>query len=135
MSAFETRQTHIHICECLAALSAVHCCREDLRGLRLLHFVDNQGALANLIAGASRCRDVAAVVMWYQLICIHANVAPWLEYVETHLNIGDVPSRELQAFVNHALARRLGITSVELASLPPMEDIPSTPPPPLPLLA
>ena len=60
--------------------------------------------------------------MWYQLLCLHSNIAPWLEYVETHLNIGDLPSRLLQAFLDHPAAARLRIATVEPASLPPLED-------------
>ena len=106
--------------EALAARSALYACKDELRGLRLLHFIDNQSAQANLIAGSSRCSDVATIVVWYQLPGVDANVTPWFEYVESHLNISDLPSRLLEAFVNHPLAKRLGIKRGSDASLPPL---------------
>ena len=39
--SFQERKTQIHIGEALAALSALYSCRSLLRGLRILHFVDN----------------------------------------------------------------------------------------------
>ena len=126
MECFQERKTQIHIGKALAALSALFSCQEKLRGLRVLHFVDNQAALANLISGSSGCLDIAAVVVWYQILAARLGACPWFEYVESHLNISDLPSRMLAAFVNHTLARKLGIRQVEDACLPAMED---TPPP------
>ena len=94
-----------------------------LRGLKLLHFVDNQGALANLIAGSAGAMDVAGVVAWYQCLTVSGQILPWFEYVESHLNLADVPSRLLDAFVTDPLAKALGISSVLPARLPPLEDL------------
>ena len=118
--------------EALAALSAVYCCWALLRNLRVLHFVDNQGALANLIAGSAGAMDVAGVVAWYQALTVSGNILPWFEYVESHLNLADVPSRLLDKFVEDPLAKVLGISSVLPARLSPMEDSPLAicPPPP-----
>ena len=124
VAAFTARQTQIHIGEALAALSVLFVCQDSVAGLRVLHFVDNQAALANLIAGSSSCLDCAAVVVWYQLLTTDAAICPWFEYVESHLNIADLPSRLLLAFAEHPLAKQLGILTVEEASLPPMEDSP-----------
>ena len=125
--AFVQRETQIHIGEALAALSALFCCREKLKGLRVLHFIDNQAALANLISGSAKALDIAAVVVWYQVLATSLSACPWFEYVESHLNISDLPSRLLKAFVNHSLAKKLGIRRVVDASLPPMEDTPLAP--------
>ena len=122
VAAFDQRETQIHMGEALAALSAVYSCWDLLRGLKVLHFVDNQGALANLIAGSAGAMDVAGVVAWYQVLTVSGNILPWFEYVESHLNLADVPSRLLDAFAADPLAKALGISSVLPARLPPLED-------------
>ena len=122
VAAFDERECQIHMGEALAALSAVYSCWTSLRGLRVLHFVDNQGALANLIAGSAGSMDVAGVVGWYQILTVSGHILPWFEYVESHLNLADVPSRLLDKFVEDPLARALGITEVLPARLPPLED-------------
>ena len=130
IAAFDQRETQIHMGESLAALSAVYCCWTYLRNLRVLHFVDNQGALANLIAGSAGAMDVAGVVAWYQVLTVSGNILPWFEYVESHLNLADVPSRLLDKFVEDPLAKVLGISSVLPARLPPMDSPLAICPPP-----
>ena len=122
LAAFESRKTQIHIGEAIAALSALFSCRERVKGLRLLHFIDNTAALANIISGSAKSLDIAAVVVWYQILAVELSACPWFEYVESHLNVSDLPSRLLQSFSSHVLAKKLGIKHVEEASLPEMED-------------
>ena len=44
-----------------------HPCADAHRSHRILHFVDNQGALIRLIGGSAKCDDAAAVACMYQL--------------------------------------------------------------------
>ena len=64
------------------------------------------------------------MVVWYQILAAELKACPWFEYVESHLNVSDLPSRLLAAFVGHALARKLNIRKVEEACLPAIEDMP-----------
>ena len=77
----------------LGALSAIHSCSQVLAGNRLLHFVDNQGALASLIHGFSSQDDCCSLACLYQLTAAEAGVRVWLEYVESEANLADGPSR------------------------------------------
>ena len=62
---------------------------------RLLHFVDNQPALASLIGGKGADADVAAIACVYQLLLTALGVSAWLEFVESDSNLADGPSRLL----------------------------------------
>ena len=48
---FQDRANQIMAGELLGALLAIFTCGPRLKGCRVLHFVDNQGALASLISG------------------------------------------------------------------------------------
>ena len=109
------RKTQIHIAEVLAAVSLVFTLSSELSGMRLWHFVDNQGALANLIAGSAAAMDIAGAIAAYHLIAVKHGIMPWLEYVESDLNVSDGPSRELENFALSITAAKLGITMMERA--------------------
>ena len=64
---FKERKTQIFIGELLGAFSALHTCGPSVAGHRLVHFVDNQGALAALIGGFSTDPDTSAVACSCQL--------------------------------------------------------------------
>ena len=113
------RETQIHATELIAALSAVFSMRKELAGMRVLHFIDNQGALSNLISGRAASRDVAALVVLHQMYLLQMSSISWYEYVETHLNCSDGPSRELRDFALSHLAYVLQVNMKE-AELPPI---------------
>ena len=52
---------------------------------------------------------------------------PWLEYVESDLNVSDGPSRELENFPITEIASQLGITDMERAELPDFETFFASP--------
>ena len=56
--------------------------------------MDNTGALASLIAGASSVWDVSAVVAVYQALVAKLNCRVWLEHVESATNVSDGVSRD-----------------------------------------
>ena len=124
---FKTRKNQIFIGELLGALSAVHTCRSQLHGHRLLHFVDNQGALAALISGFSSQDDCCSVACLYQLIAAEAGIRPWFEYVESEANIADGPSRVGAAWSDSAEAVQISCT-MEPARLPDLSRLFNAPP-------
>ena len=111
----------------LAAVSLVFALSSELSGMRLLHFVDNQGALANLIAGSAAAMDIAGAIAAYNLIAVKHGIMPWLEYVESDLNVSDGPSRELENLTLSKTAAKLGITLMERAKLPDFESFFASP--------
>ena len=91
---FGVRQNYIQQLETLAALavymSAPSCL---LAGKLILHFVDNQGALSNLISCSSRDYDCSWMVHEFALISSRLACGVWFEYVRSAANISDLPSR------------------------------------------
>ena len=123
---FKERKTQIFIGELLGALSALYSCGHSIERHRLLHFVDNQGALAALIGGFSTDTDTSAVACAYQLLVATLGVRVWFEYVESEANISDGPSRLGLAWGQTREALQLGVT-MEEASLPQVEHLGSAP--------
>ena len=89
---------------------------------RLLHFVDNQPALASLIGGKGADADVAAIACVYQLLLTALGVSAWLEFVESDSNLADGPSRLLAGWLQTPEARMLRCTH-EAARLPDLTDL------------
>ena len=71
------RKSQICIGEMLGAPSAIWTLRAELRGKRVLLFVDNQAALAALIGGASAAEDTAAVACLFQLLLAQCGTMAW----------------------------------------------------------
>ena len=119
---FRQRETQIFIGELIGALSALHSVREALFGHRVIHFVDNQGALSALIGGFSTDPDTSAIACMYQLIAASCSVRVWFEYVESEANIADGPSREGVAWGSSPLACAIDC-SMERAALPDLSSL------------
>ena len=56
------------------------------------------------------------------MVCTRFAIDLWLEYVESHLNVGDGPSRELQRFALSDLALEWGIETTA-AQLPQLDRL------------
>ena len=119
---FRARKTQILVGELLGALSGVFSCSDALRNGRLLHFVDNQPAVATLIGGKGTDPDVAAIACVYQLLLTALGVSAWLEFVESESNLADGPSRLLADWLHSPEARMLRCTH-EPARLPDLTDL------------
>ena len=77
----------------LAAVAVYLSLADDLRGRRVVHFVDNMAAMAALTNGYSRVVDAAKIVHAFSSWCAGAQVSVWFEYVRSKANIADLPSR------------------------------------------
>ena len=108
--------------ELLGAVAALWSNREVLKGRRVLHFVDNQPALATLISGAAKDFDSAASAFLFHLASIEIEAKIWLEYVDSDSNISDGPSRLLDEWASSELCRRLGAKKAK-TFLPDFTDL------------
>ena len=123
---FKERKTQIFIGELLGALSALFSCQDDVRGHRLIHFVDNQGALASLIGGFSSDPDTSSVACMYQLLVAQLGCRVWFEWVESDSNISDGPSRLGLEWARTPECISLGCT-MEPARLPDLNHLTAAP--------
>ena len=83
--------------ELAAALIGVIVALQEFKGDIILLNIDNQAAMHSLIRGNSK-QDTAAKLCqatWFAPTTLKTSSAPisWLEYVPSHLNIADRPSR------------------------------------------
>jgi hypothetical protein len=86
--------TLIQQLEIAAAVGAYQSCPELLRGEAVLHFVDNTGALSNLIHGYASRPDCGRLVNALHLTLAALQTQTWFEWVPSKENVADVPSRE-----------------------------------------
>ncbi len=123
---FETRMTQIAIGETLAAISAFYSVPELFQNVDILHFVDNQSALASIISGSSKAEDIGAIACLYHLILGARGSRSWLEYVESSANLSDGLSRMGERWCRTKLASELGavVRPAVLPALPCLRRAP-----------
>ena len=118
-------KTYIGQLELLAAVAVYYSIDpSDLRDRKVIHWIDNTGALAAMVKGYARQIDSARIVHAFAALAITLNISPWFEYVRTKANIADLPSREgLQGyclFEDTEFVPKLGSTRVVMR-MPPMD--------------
>ena len=59
----------------------------------VIHFIDNTGALSNLVHGYSSLPDCGRVANSYHLALAQLRCKVWLEWVPSKANVADIPSR------------------------------------------
>ena len=117
-------KTYIGQLELLAAVSVYYSIDpSELRDRKVIHWIDNTGALAAMVKGYARKTDCARIVHAFSALVIRLGVSTWFEYVRTKANLADLPSREglqgYEQFEDTEFAPALGSTRVEM-HLPPM---------------
>ena len=85
--------------ELLVMVTAYLSFPEILRGRQVLHHVDNAAAIAAAINGYSSKVDLAHMANMYNLVVALMDVDAWVEYVASHANIADIPSKLGNEFV------------------------------------
>ena len=65
-----------------------------LYGRRVIHFVDNTVALSKSVHGYANEPDMAAVVNSIHTCDAALGVEAWFEWVPSHANVSDLPSRD-----------------------------------------
>ena len=93
ISKWLPKQTYMGQLELLAAPVALATWHDQLKGKRLIHFVDNDSASACLVRGYSPLVDSCALVGEYWLTACYYSIDPYIERVESKSNIADGPSR------------------------------------------
>uniref|UniRef100_A0A7S4F9Y6 Uncharacterized protein n=1 Tax=Chrysotila carterae TaxID=13221 RepID=A0A7S4F9Y6_CHRCT len=77
----------------LAAVAAYCTFARELKGRRVIHWIDNTSALAALIKGYSSRPDSALIVHAFHAFNVRVGARVWFEYVSSKSNIADLPSR------------------------------------------
>ena len=93
MEGFVRRKQQIGQLELLGALLPYLSCPDLFRNKRVIHWIDNQSALAGLTKGYSGVLDSARIVHAFHATCAGPGAAVWLEYVRSRDDVADEPSR------------------------------------------
>ena len=90
----DVRRTNIIANELLAALACICLlCPAQLRGMHVVHFIDNKAALACVLRGFSTKHDLAEIAgrLWFEALALGFSYE--VHYVERKCNLADGPSR------------------------------------------
>jgi hypothetical protein len=68
---------------------------DRLRGRRVIHFIDNTGALSAMIYGYARKLDCARMINSFHLLLAALQLRVYFEWVPSDANTSDLPSRAL----------------------------------------
>ena len=90
---FSLKDQYIAQLEMIAVMSLYASLPHVLTDALVLHFVDNQGVLWNLVDASSRDPGCAGMAHTTALLQSQLRAGVWYEYVHSAANIGDLPSR------------------------------------------
>ncbi|KAL1499112.1 hypothetical protein AB1Y20_013624 [Prymnesium parvum] len=86
-------QTLIMQCEIAAATWVYYSAPHIFRSQRVIHFIDNTGALSALLHGYARKLDCARMVNAFHLLAASLRLRVYFEWVPSLANVADLPSR------------------------------------------
>ena len=87
------RATQINPMEVCSVILGLWTFEREIRGRRLLVFIDNQAALGAIRKGRSSVPDFNELVFYARLVCADNSVEPFFMWVPSDLNWSDAPSR------------------------------------------
>ena len=93
MESLTSRATQINPMEVCGVILGLWTFQNEIRGRRLLVFVDNQAALGAIKKGRSPVQDFNELVFYTRFICADHSVEPVFIWVPSELNWSDAPSR------------------------------------------
>ena len=96
------RGQQVNHLEEVAAVSARLTFPDVLHQRKVLHFIDNTVALSKAVHGYAKDPDMAAVVNSLHACDAALGVDAWFEWVPSHANISDLPSRDPAAWDDEA---------------------------------
>ena len=67
---------------------------ELVAGASVIHFVDNTGALSNLVHGYAARADCGRLTNAFHLALARLQCSVWLDWVPSKANVADLPSRD-----------------------------------------
>ena len=107
LAAWRTRQQYVGQLELLAAIAVYYSLADVLRGRKVVHYIDNSGAMAILVKDYSSDIDSAQLVNTFYALTSALEVDVWFDYVKSAANIADWPSRGQVAFAYEVNASRI----------------------------
>ena len=90
---YAIKDQYIAQLEMMAVLSVYASLPRVFHDAMVMHFVDNQGVLWNLVDASSKEPGCAGMAHSTALLQARLRAAVWYEYVASKANIGDMPSR------------------------------------------
>ena len=94
VNALYPRKTQIILCEAIAAIASVWHWRDQLRNRFLILFIDSVAVACAITKGAADAPDLQYLVSAFHLICTHAHIKWWIEWLPSTANPSDELSRE-----------------------------------------
>lgn len=88
------KATHIGQAEILAAMMLPLYCPDEIRDQAIIHFVDNQSAIAGLVKCYSTKEDSSSLLGLYAVLMTALQATSWIEFVESEANASDGISRD-----------------------------------------
>lgn len=95
IEAEDEKSTYIALVELYAAYQSLKVWGDNVRGRRVIWFVDNDATHAMAVKATSRQNDARGLVQAVWGLIERLGVVIWIERVESKANISDVPSRFL----------------------------------------
>ena len=93
MESLADRATQINPMEVCGVILGLWTFAREIRGRRLLAFIDNQAALGAIRKGRSSVPDFNELVFYTRFVCANHSVEPVFLWVPSELNWSDAPSR------------------------------------------
>jgi len=87
------KRQYIGQLELLVAIMPYTSIRDELKGRRVIHWIDNKSAIAALVKGYSAAPDSAQLLQIFAAFGLGAGISIWVEWVPSKANIADFPSR------------------------------------------
>ena len=109
LASFKARKQQIHMGELLGPFCAILQWPSLLKDHSTVFFIDNMGALCNIVNGSSRELDAGTLTFAMHLRLAQLNATCWWEWVASESNCSDGGSRE---GITCPMSRKLGITLV-----------------------
>ena len=93
LQRLKLKQTYIGQHELLAEIAPYLTLPHVSRGRQVVHFVDNESALAASISGYSGQADSSRLINVFHLVRVKLQCNVWFYYVPSESNLSDWPSR------------------------------------------
>ena len=93
----------IALCEAAVVLTTLVQCREQLKGQKVIWFVDNSVAVSCFAKGASKEVNVTYMVAAFHMVALLHDVHVWFEFVKSEDNWADGVSRKPVSYTHLTL--------------------------------
>ena len=94
---------------------------ERLRGRRVIHFIDNTGALSAMLYGYARKIDCARMVNSFHLLLAALQLRVYFEWVPSEANTSDLPSRAMESGAMETYFQYFPTSAQGPSHMPPLD--------------